>query len=88
MMENKVLVKLILPELDTSFDVFIPVNEITWKVKKLLAKAVSDLCNVHTYQNLDFILLNKDNSKIYDNNTIIIDSDIRNGTELLLISKL
>ena len=41
-MNNKVLIKLILPELDTSFDILIPVNEIIWKIKKLLVKSVSD----------------------------------------------
>ena len=29
--------------------------------------------------------VNKKNSKIYDNNQILLDTDIRNGTELLLI---
>ena len=31
-MKNKVLIKLIVPELDTTFDVFVPVNEIMWKI--------------------------------------------------------
>ena len=35
-MKNKVLIKLILPEWNTTFDVFIPVNELVWKVKKII----------------------------------------------------
>ena len=42
-MKNKVLVKIILPELDRSYDIFLPVNEIVWKAKKLILKAISDL---------------------------------------------
>ena len=34
----------------------------------------------------DYILLNKDNSKIYNNNDLIIETDIRNSSELILIS--
>lgn len=37
-MDNKVLIKLVVPELDSSFDIFVPVNEVVWKVKKYLFK--------------------------------------------------
>lgn len=86
-MKNKVLIKLIVPELDSTFDVFIPVNELVWKIKKLILKSVSDLNNINTFNDLDCVLINKDNSKIYNNNEIILDTDIRNSSELILISK-
>ena len=35
-MKNKVLVRLIVPELDEVYDLFIPVNEVIWKIMKLL----------------------------------------------------
>ena len=38
-------------------------------------------------QSLNYYLMNKDTNRIYNSNEIIIDTDIRNGTELLLISK-
>ncbi len=85
-MKNKVLIKLIVPELDATFDVFIPVNELVWKVKKLILKSVSDLDNINISNNLDCILINKDNSKVYNNNEIILETDIRNSSELILIS--
>lgn len=86
-MKNKVLVKLIVPELDATFDVFIPVNELVWKIKKLILKSVSDLNNVNISNDLDCLLINKDNSKIYNNNEIILETDIRNSSELILISR-
>ncbi len=85
-MNNKVLIKLIVPELEQSFDLFIPVNEVVWKIKKLVVKSVSDLTNITLNMEKEYALLNKNNSKIYQNNDIIINTDIRNGTELLLIS--
>ena len=45
-MKNKVLVKLIVQEIDSNFDLFIPVNELIWKIKKLMIKSVSDLTGV------------------------------------------
>lgn len=86
-MKNKVLIKLIVPELDETFDIFIPVNELVWKIKRLILKAIGDLSNANIDTNIEYILLNKDNSKIYNNNEIILDTDIRNSSELILISK-
>ncbi len=87
-MENKVLVKLIIPELDTDFDIFLPVNELIWRLKKLIVKSVADLKNMSLDINEEVILLNKETSKIYSNNEVLIETDIRNGTELILLLKI
>lgn len=85
-MKNKVLIKLIIPELDTNFDVFIPVNEVIWKIKQLLIKSINEMANVPLNTDINYVLLNKSNSRIYSNNEIVINTDIRNGTEIILIS--
>ena len=85
-MNNKVLIKLIIPEFDLSYDLFIPVNEVVWKLKRLIMKSIQDLSGV-SIKNIDEALfINKDNSRIYNNNEIVINTDIRNGTELILMS--
>ncbi len=86
-MENKVLIKLIVPEFDSSFDVFIPVNEIVWKIEKMLLKCVCDLSNIQLEQSKEYILMNKDSGKVYKNNEIILNTDIRNSAELVLLRK-
>ena len=86
-MKNKVLIKLIVPELDMNFDVFIPVNELVWKVKKLLVKSVSDITDIPLNLDTEYTLINKDNCETYKNNETIINTNIRNGSELLLISR-
>ncbi|MBQ8192855.1 MAG: hypothetical protein IJZ46_02145 [Bacilli bacterium] len=85
-MKNKVLVKLIVPELDSTYDIFIPVNEIIWKVKKLIVKSISDLSGGVLNTNKEYTLINKLTSKSYSNNAIVINTDIRNATELILLS--
>ena len=87
MMNNKVLVKVSFIELDEDFDIFLPVNELIWKLKKLILKSISDLTRTSLDMEADYILINKKSSMIYDNNQILIDTDIRNGTELFLIKK-
>ena len=85
-MKNKVLVRLFVPEIDYSFDVFIPVNEVIWKVKKMIVKSASDLTGGTLDINKKYTLINKLTSVPYDNNSIIINTDIRNATELILLS--
>ena len=85
-MKNKVLIKLIVPELDKTYDLFIPVNEIMWKIKKLIIKSVSDLSCGVINPNGNFVLINKNTSQAYDNNIMVINTDIRNATELILLS--
>ena len=85
-MENKILIKLNLPELDICFDIFIPVNEVVWKIKKLLIKSISDLMDVSLNLNDEYLLINRDTGNVYNNNDIVINTDIRNSTELFLIS--
>ena len=84
-MKNKVLINVIFPELGKSYNVFIPVNEVLWKVKKLILRAIQDLENVSGLGD-KYIVLNKSNGLFYKNNEIIYDTDIRNGTELVFIS--
>ena len=85
-MEKKVLIKLLVPELDSTYDAFIPVNEIIWKITKMLTKSVSDLSNTDLGNNKEYLLINKVTTRIYNSNEIVINTDIRNGTELILIS--
>ncbi len=85
-MNNKVLIKLYVPEYGRNFDVYIPVNYLVWKVSKMLAKCIGDLCNYSIDLNREFILINKDTDEIYNNNAIIRDTNIRNGSEIIIIS--
>lgn len=86
-MKNKVLIKLIMPEFDQDFDIFIPVNELLWRVKRIIVKCVSDITNVELNPRDEYMLINKDDGRIYDNNEIVINTNIRNGSELILMSK-
>ena len=60
-MNNKVLIKLVIPEIDESFDIFIPINEILWKVKKMLVKSAGDLILKSLDTNKNYILINIEN---------------------------
>ena len=86
-MDNKVLIKLLAVEYGKTFDLYIPVNYLVWKINKLIMKCVADLCDVDIDLRKEFLLINKNTNKIYPNNSIIREEDIKNGTELIIISK-
>lgn len=84
-MNNKILIKLYVPTIGKNYDVFIPANEYMWKVGKLLVKSVSDLSDGAFPMNRNYVLVNANNGRIYNNNEVVINTDIRNTTELALI---
>ena len=85
-MKNKVLVKLYVPELDFETDLFLPVNEVLWKIKILIIKAISDMTGGALDKDKKYLLVNKETGNIYQSNSILIDTDIRNATEIIIIS--
>ena len=85
-MNNKVLIKVIFPELSKTFDVYIPVNERVWKIKKLIIKSVCDLTRENLDLNKEYGFINKNSGKMYDSNNQGIETDIKNGTEIIIIT--
>ena len=85
-MKNKVLVRFVVPELNSSFDAFLPVNEIMWKVKKMVAKSIYDISGGAFSTDKEYTLINMENNRVYKNNEVIIDTDIRNASQILIIS--
>ena len=86
-MNNKVLIKVFAPEFAKVFDVYIPVNYLVWKINKMLAKCIGDICDYDIDLRKEFLLINKKTNEIYGNNEVIRNTDIRNGTELIIISQ-
>ena len=85
-MNDKILVKLVVPNLDLDFDLFIPTNEQIWKIKKLIAKAIDDMIDTNVLETIDNVtLLNLRTSEIYHNNDIVINTNIRNSTILTML---
>ena len=84
-MKNKVLVKLIVPQIDETFDLYIPINKKIGKIISLLNKSVSDLSNGIYVGSEKTFLYDKKTGDKYDINKLVIDTDIRNGSSIILI---
>lgn len=83
-MQYKVLIKLYVPEVEESYEAYIPINKTIYTVSKLLA----DLIRTHSKEitdNRSIKLYNRYTGMQYDFTKIVRDTDIRNGSQLVAI---
>ena len=81
-MMNKVLVLVYVPMLEKKYEVWIPINRKIHVVISLITMEINHLTEIHcSFDNL----YNRQTDLIYDKNAVIKDTDIRNGSELILL---
>lgn len=85
MIMNKVLVKLYVPILEQQYDIWFPLNKKIYNVIILLSKAVNELEEGYYQPDEMPILYNRSTGDAYDINLKVHETDIRNGTEIILI---
>lgn len=86
-MKNKVLVSLSVPEIDKKYDIYLPINKKIGNIIILLNKAISELTEGEFVLSEENDLYNVYTKQKYDPDTLLANTNIRNGTELVLLSK-
>lgn len=84
MKENKVNVELIVPSIGKKYNIFIPVNKTIGEVIIILNKTINEMTGCFPINN-KLSILNVMESIIYEYDTEIINSGIKNGSILALI---
>lgn len=82
---NKVLVKLIVVSTGEEIDCFIPINEKMYNIKKIFLKYVFNVVSIEDDTLNKYIIVNGRTNRIYNNDERVIDTDIRNGSEIILL---
>lgn len=85
MMNNKVLVEVVVPVLEESYDVFIPINKKIGNIIILLSKAVNELSFGYFKNDDSNCLYNGDTGDVYPMDILVRNSDIRNGSKVILM---
>ncbi len=85
-MENKVLVKLLVPEIDEEYDLFLPINKKIGNIIDLLNKSIIELSSGTFEGNKYTELINSNTGEIYPINVLLKNTSIRNNTTLVLLS--
>ncbi len=85
MNKNKILIELEIPLLEKQYDLFIPINKKIGTIKKLIEDFLIDITD-HEYEiREDSNLYSKDTGDIYDVNKNVRDTDLKNGSRVILI---
>lgn len=84
-MKNKVLVELIVPTIEKSFDIYLPINKRIGSIITLLNKTIQELSEDCYKGDSTTSLYNRETSEKYNVNTLLYNTDIRNGTTLILL---
>ena len=85
MNKNKILIELEVPLLEKNFDLFIPINKKIGTIKKLIEDSLVELTDKEYEIREDTNLYSKDTGNIYDVNQNVRDTDLQNGSRVILI---
>ena len=85
-MKNKVLVNIIIPEIEQSFDLYLPLNKKVSTILVLIDKAISQTHKRNYFLTKKSLLMEYQTGTKYDGDSFIRDTNIKNGTRLILLS--
>lgn len=81
---NKVYIILYVPQIGEKYEIFLPISKKIGTISRLLTKSVHELSD-GTFPIKQSALYDKETGNMYDLNVTIKESNIRNGSEIILI---
>ncbi|MCI8460932.1 MAG: hypothetical protein HFE81_05995 [Bacilli bacterium] len=83
---TSVFVKIVVPEIDKSYDVYLPVNKKVGNIINLLNSSISEMSSGEFPVSNNNKLYNSRTLERYASNVLLYNTTIRNGSVLILIS--
>lgn len=84
-MNNKLLVKLIVPLLEEKYEVFIPINKRISTVITLIEKALNEMTNGYYPKKENSVIIDAESGNVFDVNLLVKDSKMINGSKIILL---
>jgi len=85
MNKNKILIEIEIPLIEKKYDVFIPINKKVGTIKKLIDTALVELTGNSFVPSDTENFYSKETGEIYDVNKTVRDTDLKNGSRIILI---
>lgn len=83
---NKLLLTFFIPEIGFEFDAYIPINKKVGTIKKYLYNMINDMTeNNYTGKAESMKFVDHETGNEYENNLYIKETDIKNGTKLIIL---
>lgn len=84
-MNNKILVRVIVPCLEQEFEMFIPISKRISEIIKLIEKALNEITHGYYIEKSETLLIDYDTGNVFDINITVKDSKLENGSKIILI---
>ena len=84
-MKNKVLVELVVPDIDEVYNVYLPINRRIGNIVDLLKKSIYELTSGIFSDQTKCSLYNVETGEKYSLNSLLRDTNIRNGSRIVLL---
>lgn len=84
-MNNKVLVEVIVPFLETRYQMYIPINKRISVVIKLIEKALKEMTNGYYPSKEGSVIIDVESGNVFDINITVKESKMVNGSKIILI---
>lgn len=82
---NRVLIRVYIPLLEKKYDVWVPINKRIYEIIINLVKGINSINRIEYDMKEIPNLYDKESAEIYNINAKIIDTNIRNGSEVILL---
>ena len=84
-MKNKINVDIIVPSINETYNLFIPINKTVGEIIKLLNQSINELTNNDFPISNKLSLVNLNTGEMYDISKIVKENHIEDGSRLVLI---
>lgn len=84
-MNNKILIEVIVPFLQSRYEIHVPINRRISSVIKLIEKALKELSNGYYPDKDNTVIIDEKTGNVYDINITVRDSKMMNGSKVILI---
>ena len=85
MNKNKILVEIEIPIIEKKYDIFIPINKKVGTIKQFIDTALVELTDNSFTPSDSENFYSKETGEIYDINKTVRDTDLKNGSRVILI---
>ena len=84
-MKNKVLVEIYITQLDEVYNIYLPLNKNIANIITLIGKSICELKRIDNFDYNSLSLYNRETTIKYNPNSILKETNIRNGFRLILM---
>ena len=85
MNKNKILIELEIPLIEKTYDLYIPINKKIGTIKLLIEESLVELTDNAYIIKPETNFYSKETGQVYDVNKTVRDTDLKNGSRIILI---